>query len=362
MKSKICLCCTILFAVIAACGCGNSQSADQYAGKQITELKEGDPSAFRDLLEEGVKISNTTYVLDFPEELKEPYLKFLQTAFASMTFEVEGAKEKMDDVYAVNISFEPVDFEKTLQETNDGILANPDSADFTETALSLTEKDTDQMNTDPVFADQTTFELMVSRSDDGFSIHDTHFMDFLNACLNDYMAPYNDCCDLYDIQDFIQSYLDASLKGEVSQFALHVGFTEEEALSWYESDVFDPPEGFSSAYADRYRAALKSIMKQCQYTMGIPRKEAEPSHYQADVSVTPNNSLTDAFAEYSSRTYPSLESASASLVEILEKYAASPSYGEETLVTVSVNEDSLVDTETEESELTRLCEIVLPPA
>lgn len=361
MKPRLFLCGIVLFAAIAVSGC-SGQSADQYAGDRITELKEGDPSAFSDLLEEGMKLSDTTYILDFPEELKEPYLEFLQTAFSSMTFEVEGAKEKMDGVYAVNISFTPVDFENTLQKTNDEILAAPDSADFTETALSMIETDKSQMRSDPVYADKTTFELMVSKSDGEFSIHDTHFLDFLNACMNDYMSPYNSCCDLYEVQDFIQSYLDASFKGEVTQFALHVGFSEEEALAWYESDVFDPPEGFSSAYADRYRTALQNIMKQCRYTMGIPRKEAEPSHYQVDVSVTPNTSLTDAYAEYSSRTYYSLEEASAALVEILEKYAVSPSYGEETLVTVPVNEDSLTDTETEESELTRLVNTILPPA
>lgn len=361
MKPRILLCCAVLLTAVATFGCGG-QSADQYAGDRITELKEGDPSVFNDLLEQGIKTSNTTYVLDFPEDLKETYLEFLQTSFSSMKFEVEGAKEKMDGVYAVNVSFTPVDFQNTLQKTNDEILTNPNSADFTETALFMIKADKEQMHSDPVFTDKTTFELMVSESDSGFSIHDTHFMDFLNACMNDYMSPYNSCCDLYEIQDFIKSYLDASFKGEVTQFALHVGFSEEEALAWYESDVFDIPEGFNPAYEDRYRAALQSIMKQCRYTMGIPRKESEPSHYQVDVAVTPNNSLTDTFSEYSSQTYYSLDEASAALVEILERYAASPSYGEETMVTIPVNENSLIDTETEESDLTRLVYTILPPA
>ena len=105
------------------------------------------------------------------------------------------------------------------------------------------------------------------------------------------MQPYNSVCEVLDARDFMQSYLDASFKGDVAQFALHTDRTEEEALEWYEADVFTPPADLSSAYHDRYKKALKEIMKQCKYTVGIPRKEAGLYSYTIDITVTPNNSL-----------------------------------------------------------------------
>lgn len=361
MKMKILLFSAILTISGILYGCGK-ETADQYAGEQITKWKSEDPSVFSSLLEEGIKVSNASYVLDFPEELKEPYTELMQTAFSSIDFKVESASERVEDVYAVKITFTPVSFEQTLQETNNSLLSNPESADFSESLSGLIGQDIKQLESNAVYEEETTFELMVSKSEDGFSIHENHFLDFMISCMNDYMVPYNSCCELYEAQDFLKANLDASFKGDVDQFALHMGLSEEEALAWYETDVFNPPEGFSSAYADRYRKALQSIMKQCRYTVGIPRKEAEPYHYQIEVSVVPNTSLTDAFEEYSSKTYPSTEKASAALTEILEKYAASPSYGDETLITVSLNEETLSDTDSAESEMAQLWDTILPPA
>lgn len=361
MKSKLLLFAAILMISGALYGC-SKETADQYAGEQISEWKNADPSVFTSLLDEGIQVSNASYILDFPDELKEPYTELMQTAFSPMEFKVESAEERMEDVYAVKVSFTPVSFEQTLTETNDSLLSDPRSADFTEEMLDVIEQDKKQLESHTVYEDETTFELMVSRTEDGFSIHENHFLDFMTACMNDYMTPYDSCCELYDMQDFIRSYLDASFKGEVGQFALHMGISEEDALAWYETDVFDPPEDFSPAYEDRYREALKTIMKQCKYTVGIPRKEAEAYHYQMEITVVPNTSLQDTFDEYSSKTYPSLKEASAALTEILEKYAASPSYGDETLVTFPVNEESLADSDQEDSELSHLWETILPSA
>lgn len=361
MKTKLLLFTAILMFSIALYGC-SKETADQYAGEQITEWKNSDPSTFSSLLEEGIKVSNASYVVDFPEELKNPYMELMQTAFSSMDFQVENAKERVEDVYAVKISFTPVSFEQTLTETNDRLLNNPRSADFSEELLDIIEQDKKQLQSNAIYEDETTFELMVSKTEDGFSVHEDHFLDFMTACLTDYMVPYNSCCDLFEAQDFLKANLDASFKGEVDRFAIHMNLSEEEALAWYETDAFDPPEGFSSAYADRYRKALQSIMKQCRYTVGIPKKEAEPYHYQIEVVTEPNTSLTDAFNEYSSKTYSSLEEASAALTKILERYAASPSYGEETAVTVSINEETLASANQEGSELSQLWNTILPPA
>ena len=45
------------------------------------------------------------------------------------------------------------------------------------------------------------------------------------------MTPYDTFGALYDMQDFLTSYLDASFKGEVAQFALHTDRTETRPTS-----------------------------------------------------------------------------------------------------------------------------------
>ena len=69
------------------------------------------------------------------------------------------------------------------------------------------------------------------------------------------MEPYNAVCDILDSHDFITAYLNASFKGDVARFAVHTDRTEEEALAWYEADVFTPPSDLSEAYIPRYQEA-----------------------------------------------------------------------------------------------------------
>ena len=109
-----------------------------------------------------------------------------------------------------------------------------------------------------------------------------------------------------------------------------------------------------------YQEALKNIMKQCVYTVGIPRKDAGLFSYQIDVTVTPNNSLADAFHEFEQGTYYSIDEVSAGLVTALEKYAAAPTYGTETTVTVPVNMETLMNADQEGSDLASLAVTILP--
>lgn len=351
--------CVFCGAVLLLSGCRGS-SADGYVGETITGLKDGDPASFSPLLEAGLDDAAGQFVLSCPEEIKEPYLEFLQTAFSAIQFRVAAATERSDDTWSVSVTYRPVDLEKTVGAANDTAAREPLSSDFAETMLSVLETDSALAQDAPISGSETTTELEVSLTEDGFSIAPEDLQAFLESALPGYMAPYLTFLELYDMRDFLTSYLDASFKGEVARFALHTGRTEDEALDWYQSETFDPPEDLSEAYIPRYQAALQNIMRQCIYTVGVPRKNDGLFNYEADVTVTPNNSLADAFREFEQGTYYSMEEVSAGLVAALEKYASAPSYGAETTVTVPINAESLANADQEGSELTSLAVTILP--
>lgn len=358
MKSKHLLLC-LLFSSCLLAGCGG-KSADEYVGETITSLKEGDASSFSNLMTAGIEESNTDFVLQFPEELEASYEKLLQAGFQSIEFEVEAADKQSDDTYIVKISYTPIDFMQSLRDTNDEILKDTQSADFKEEMTYILEQDNSVITDSPAYASKTFYELTVQKDGDDYSITDAELTDFLKSTILNYMDPYNTGCELFDMQDFLRSYLDASFKGEVTQFALHTDRTEEEALEWYEADVFDPPEELDPVYEDRYRKALQTIMKNCDYTVGIPRKEDELFHYQIDVSFIPNNSFIDAFQEFESGTYYSVAEVSEGLITTLEKYAANPTYGEETQMTVAINSDSVANADQEGSDIYELVTSIYP--
>ncbi len=348
--------CAVLFLLS---GC-KGQSADEYAGETITSLKEGDVSSFSILLESGLSDGSEDFVLSCPEEIKKPYLEFLQDAFSSISFQVASAKERSDGIYSVSITYTPIDLGETVRDANEEAAKNPPSSDFTETMLAVLETDSDILKNAPVSGKETTTQLKVTQTEDGFSIAEEDLQSFLESALLGFMDPYNTFCELYDMRDFLMSYLDASFKGEIAQFALHTGRTEEEAYEWYQTETFDPPEDLSQAYIPRYQEALKTIMKQCVYSVGTPRKGTGLFSYQIEVTVTPNNSLADAFHEFEQGTYYSIEEVSAGLVASLEKYAAAPTYGTKTTVTVPINMDTLMNADQEDSDLASLAVTILP--
>lgn len=358
-RNSLLLLCVFCSAVLLFSGCKRS-SADEYVGETITELKNGDAASFSPLLDAGLDDADGQFVLSCPEEIKEPYLEFLQTAFSAIQFRVASARERSDNVFSVSVTYTPVDLEKTVSSANDETAKEPPSSDFAETMLAVLETDSALVQDAPVSGTETTTELEVSRTEDGFSIAPEELQNFLKSALPGYMTPYLTFCELYDMRDFLTSYLDASFKGEVARFALYTGRTQEEALDWYQSETFDPPEDLSDAYIPRYQAALQNIMRQCIYTVGVPRKSAGLFSYEVDITVTPNNSLADAFHEFEQGTYYSAEEVSAGLVTSLEKYAAAPSYGAETTVTVPINTESLANADQEGSDLTSLAVTILP--
>ena len=82
--------------------------------------------------------------------------------------------------------------------------------------------------------------------------------------------------------------------------------------------------------------------------------------YIIDVTVTPNTSFQSAMNELETGTYYSEEEVDRALVELMEKYAAAPTYGAQTTVTVSLNFKTLAAAGAEDSEITSLIDTILP--
>lgn len=364
MKKKLSAILPVLFltASVLFTGCGGS-SADEYLGEQITAMKKEDTGRFSSLLDK--QLSETMdinmYVLTFPDELREPYLEFLQKAFASVEFEVASADKKDNGSYAVQVSFTPLDIGGTTKKVNDAYAEAMQGTDLSEETSALLVKAAEAVKDSPKYSAETTTEIEVKKKGDSYAISDEEYEKLVSASLADCMAPYDTICSILDARDLLQAFLDASFKGEFTQYKKHTDQTEEEAQAWYEADgAFDPPSDLSPQYKERCTEAYKTILKQCKYSVGIPHKVDNLFHYTVDVTVTPNNSIKQASDEFYARTFYSMEEASAAYAETFEKYAAAPVYGEETTMTVELSLSSLLASQDENRDLYTLAKTICP--
>lgn len=360
MKKRGLLRTSLLFLILFLTGCSDKGSAEEYLGEQITTVKEKDFEKLSFLLEEGIEKSNEQYVLQFPTELKEPYLLFLQEAFRTVEFEAADAKKNGDSQYTVRLSYRPLDIAASTQIVTNQFLDSLDSSDLQAAVSALLESSKSALKENSHYSEKTYTTLSIDKTDDGFRITDSEFKALLSQTLKEYMSPYNSVCELLNAQDLLKSYLDASFKGDAVQFAKHTGKTEREALAWYNDGSFAPSSDMAPAYEEQYTDALKALLKQCVYTVGIPKKETGIYNYTVNVEVTPNNSLLKVLDDWRKGAYYSEEEVDKALIELIKKYAETPSYGEKTAVTVSLNLNSIAEAGNEGAELTELARTILP--
>ena len=174
------------------------------------------------------------------------------------------------------------------------------------------------------------------------------------------MAPYDSVCEILDAQDYLTSCLNALFKNDVAEYAKHTGEDESSVQSQLESSMYAPPEELSASYTERYSAALRAVSNNSQHSVGTPKKQDGLFNYIIDVTVTPNTSFQSAMNELETGTYYSEEEVDRALVELMEKYAAAPTYGAQTTVTVSLNFKTLAAAGAEDSEITSLIDTILP--
>lgn len=360
MKKQTLFLLSVIVLALLLGGCNTKKAVSEYVGGQITSMKEGNTEVFSSFLEKQILESNESFVLSFPEELKEAYLDFSQTVIQAIQFQVSSARENGDGKYTVAVTFSPLDIMTTTQDCVDSYLESMTTADLTAETSALLNICKKAVSDSPVYTQETYVSLDVTETDDGYHIDDEQTDTFLSRIFTNYMYPYTSVCEVLDARDYFTAQLDAIFKGDTARLAKHTRQSEESLLAEYESSInFSVPAQFSSAYTDRYYAALRAIIHACKYDVGIPRKTDGTSHYTVDVTATPNNSLFQAIQELGSASYTSVNSFSKSTVETLEKYAASPVYGEPTVITLSFSLYSAMSAE-EEALLGLLGQTLLP--
>ena len=120
--------CIFAFALLTGCS-GNK--ADEYVGGQISSIKESGSDSFASMLDEGIAESNDLYVLQFPEELREPYLEFMKDSFSAISFEVAKAKKMNDGTFSVQVTYTPLNIKNTVEAANIEHIASLETTELT---------------------------------------------------------------------------------------------------------------------------------------------------------------------------------------------------------------------------------------
>ena len=363
MKKRIMLCalCLLLGLMMLCSGCEKKESADDYLGRLITRAKENE-GELQSVLEMGIADakSSNDFVIDFPDELKESYEAFLKEALNQVQFELNKADKESDDTYIIRVTYEPIDIAATTKETDATYVKNISGTDLTTEVKNLLEEDT-KLLSNATKQQKKSRTITVKKSGDSYKVSEKDITALLQDALQGYMAPYEAVGTVFDFRDFMQAYLDAYFKGDTERYCMHTGESAEEAATWYE-------ESFNSFRLDdltddqntRFINAIKAIYKNCQYTLGAMR-QVSLTEYQFDLTATPNTSIVNAASELDAGTYYSTAEVADAFLNIYDKYAAMPSYGTETTVTINWNSLNMASNNASADEnFNRLVETIIP--
>lgn len=360
MKKAAFLLISSLLSAVFLGGCGDKVTADKYLGEQITSIKEGEGEALGTLLDAGAAKSNGDYVIQFPEDLKPAYTDFLQEALDQVEFKVSSAEKNGDDSYTVRVSFSPLNIKNTTSETNASYLETLDSSELGTEVTALLEQDAQALKDSPFLDSEVYATVEVQKTEEGFQVPEDEMQSLLAQALPEYMTPYDEVCSILDMQAQWTAMLDMLFKGDFSRYAVYENLSEEEVKKQYDEIIEESfPDDLDSKYKKRYLKAIKSIYKQCRYSVGIPRKEEGMASYTIDFTVTPNTSIASAMKDLQKGTYYSEAEVYESLLDTLEKYGKKPTYGKETVISVPVNLNSLLASPEDNNEFTKLAETIL---
>lgn len=343
-RRMLCALCLLLGLMMLCSGCEKKESADDYLGRLITRAKENE-GELQSVLETGIADakSSNDFVIDFPDELKESYEAFLKEALNQVQFELNKADKESNDTYIIRVTYEPIDIAATTKETDAGYVKNISGTDFTTEVKNLLEEDT-KLLSNATKQQKKSRTITVKKSGDSYKVSKKDITALLQDALQGYMAPYEAVGTVFDFRDF-----------------MHPGESAEEAAAWYE-------ESFNSFRLDdltddqntRFINAIKAIYKNCQYTLGAMR-QVSLTEYQFDLTATPNTSIVNAASELDAGTYYSTAEVADAFLNIYDKYAAAPSYGTETTVTINWNSLNMASSNASADEnFNRLVETIIP--
>lgn len=359
-KMKVLLPCLLFLCLVIGSGCEKKESADDYLGKQITQAKETE-GELSGILDDGLSDikDKENIIIDFPEELRESYESFLMEALNQVQFEVNKAEEGEDGSYSVRVSYEPIDIGTATESANYEYVGNISTTDFCAETEALLEQDKELL-VDAGKQQKKSRTVMVTKNGSEFSIEEEEMKSLIEDALQGYMAPYTAVAKVFDMRDYIQAYLDASLKGDTGRYQEHTGSTAEETAAWYDDSFSEfRMDEFNEEQNERFKNASKRIYQNCQYTVGA-MKQNSFTEYVFDVTTTPNTSFLSAMSEFEGGSYYSEAEAVNAFLDIYDKYADSPTYGEETTITVTWNSIDMMNVQQDNEEYNRLMETIIP--
>ena len=314
-RRMLCALCLLLGLMMLCSGCEKKESADDYLGRLITRAKENE-GELQSVLETGIADakSSNDFVIDFPDELKESYETFLKEALNQVQFELNKADKESNDTYIIRVTYEPIDIAATTKETDAGYVKNISGTDFTTEVKNLLEEDT-KLLSNATKQQKKSRTITVKKSGDSYKVSEKDITALLQDALQGYMAPYEAVGTVFDFRDFMQAYLDAYFKGDTERYCMHTGEMRQVSLT----------------------------------------------EYQFDLTATPNTSIVNAASELDAGTYYSTAEVADAFLNIYDKYAATPSYGTETTVTINWNSLNMASNNASADEnFNRLVETIIP--
>ena len=136
------------------------------------------------------------YVLQFPEELREPYLEFMKDSFSSISFEVAKAKKMNDGTFSVQVTYTPLNIKKTVETANVEHIASLETTELTGAVTSILEKDTKLIKNSPSYEEETITTLSVYSEGESYKISEESLGNLLSQALYGAMTPYDQVCDI----------------------------------------------------------------------------------------------------------------------------------------------------------------------
>lgn len=350
----------LMMAVLCSC---KKEDPKEYANTQIEMITSGDKATAQLLLERGIDSVKDSYIEEFPETLKKDYRNFLEAALKQVEFQILDVKKHNAD-YKVSVEVSAVDVGETTGKTDEDQAKKLETTDLAKEVSGLLKKDSSLLDT-PVRKEKKTLTLTVKKNSDGFQMEDAGWEILMDQILYDYMQPYKEIADTLEAGRYLQASLNASLKGQVTDYCKFTGETQEEAQAEYEQSFTDSSEdpGFSGEREARFEQALKTMFASSQYEVGIPRK-ADGDGYVVPVTYQPNLSLKQAMDTFQANVnqgmYGSQDQAEEGFISVLESYAAAPVYGETQTKEVHYSRKALRFTAGENEDYQNLTDSLIP--
>ena len=332
-----------IFLIIALAG-GQREEIDTYLMEQIgKEIK--NTVYFREVLEVGIEECNeqSIYRIGFPKEAKSYYSSFLRMIGRAAKYQVGESEQGEDGSYHVEIFVTPVDMQKTLQKRNNEYAAAMNQEEYAEAIKEMLQMNKELLDT-PIMGEQTAIMVTLTQTKKGWHLEKEELYKIIDAALIGYMKPYTTVARAFHTRACLQAYLDLGLKGETALYSWIFEETEDKAIQFYES-VFVGNELFlgwdlSEEQKERGKVAAKRIYKNSSYFLKAASIE-EDGNCSIQIRIYPNTSFREAGKELETKAengeYIDMSDVAEGLIQLLEKYAQSPTYEDEIEMTISVN-------------------------